>query len=73
VVVSSVYFKQRVLVFSILSDLDEHEGKNIARRHSARVLNGKKSPRSRGEETTGEPRLARMCPELAMGGELARE
>jgi len=41
VVVSSVYFKQRVLVCSILSDLDEHEGKNIARRHTARVWNGK--------------------------------
>lgn len=72
-VASSIYFKQKVLVFSILSDLDEHEGKNITRRHSARVLNGKKSPSSRGEEITGEPRLARMRPELAMGGELARE
>jgi len=47
VVVSSVYFKQRVLVFSILSNLDEHEGKNIARRHSARVLNGKTVQKSK--------------------------
>jgi len=36
-------------------------------------LNGKKSLSSRREETTGEPRLAKMLPELAMGGELERE
>lgn len=34
-------------MFSILSDLDEHEGKNIARRHSARVLNGKTVQKSK--------------------------
>lgn len=46
-VVSSVYFKQSVLVLSILSDIDEHEGKNIARWHSARVLNGKTVQKSK--------------------------